>query len=143
MTPLVAVPNVSEGRDRGALDAIGAAFATHADVLHRSEDADHHRAVYFLAGAPGELHLALAAGAAAAAARIDLRRHQGLHPRVGALDVAPVVTVRWSSMFVETWTTSRPGRCRPSARTPGSSARSRAATARASASVAGGASSRL
>ena len=91
MTPLVAVPNVSEGRDRGALDAIGAAFATHADVLHRSEDSDHHRAVYFLAGAPGELHLALAAGAAAAAARIDLRRHQGLHPRVGALDVAPVV----------------------------------------------------
>ncbi len=91
MTRLVAVPNVSEGRDEAVLDAIGAAFATHADVLHRSADADHHRAVFFLAGAPGELHLALAAGAAAAAERIDLRRHDGLHPRVGALDVAPVV----------------------------------------------------
>ena len=91
MTRLVAVPNVSEGRDEAVLDAIGAAFATHADVLHRSADVDHHRAVFFLAGAPGELHLALAAGAAAAAERIDLRRHDGLHPRVGALDVAPVV----------------------------------------------------
>ena len=91
MTRLVAVPNVSEGRDEAVLDAIGAAFATHAEVLHRSADADHHRAVFFLAGEPGRLHRALAAGAAEAAARIDLRRHDGLHPRVGALDVAPVV----------------------------------------------------
>ena len=91
MTRLVAVPNVSEGRDDAVLDAIGAAFGAHADVLHRSEDADHHRAVFFLAGAPGELHRSLAAGAAVAAQRIDLRRHDGLHPRVGALDVAPVV----------------------------------------------------
>jgi glutamate formiminotransferase / 5-formyltetrahydrofolate cyclo-ligase len=91
VTRLVAVPNVSEGRDEAVLDAIGAAFATRADVLHRSADADHHRAVFFLAGAPGELHRALAAGAAEAAARIDLTRHDGLHPRVGALDVAPVV----------------------------------------------------
>jgi glutamate formiminotransferase len=91
MTRLVAVPNVSEGRDEAVLDAIGAAFARHADVLHRSADADHHRAVFFLAGAPGELHRALAAGAAEAAQRIDLRGHDGLHPRVGALDVAPVV----------------------------------------------------
>jgi glutamate formiminotransferase len=91
MTTLVAVPNVSEGRDEDALDAIGAAFATHARVLHRSADPDHHRAVFFLAGAPGELHRSLAAGAAEAAARIDLREHDGIHPRVGALDVAPVV----------------------------------------------------
>ena len=91
MTRLVAVPNVSEGRDEAVLDAIGAAFATGADVLHRSADPDHHRAVFFLAGAPGTLHQALAAGAAAAAEHIDLRAHDGLHPRVGALDVAPVV----------------------------------------------------
>jgi glutamate formiminotransferase / 5-formyltetrahydrofolate cyclo-ligase len=91
MSRLVAVPNVSEGRDEAVLDAIGAAFARHADVLHRSADADHHRAVYFLAGAPGQLHRALAAGAVEAAGRIDLRAHHGLHPRIGALDVAPVV----------------------------------------------------
>ena len=88
---LVAVPNVSEGRDEAVLDAVAAAFATHARVLHRSADRDHHRAVFFIAGEPGELHRALAAGAVAAADRIDLTRHAGLHPRVGALDVAPVV----------------------------------------------------
>jgi glutamate formiminotransferase len=91
MTRLVAVPNVSEGRDEDVLDAIGEAFGSHADILHQSADVDHHRAVFFLAGAPGELHLALAAGAQVAAERIDLRAHDGLHPRVGALDVAPVV----------------------------------------------------
>jgi glutamate formiminotransferase / 5-formyltetrahydrofolate cyclo-ligase len=91
VTRLVAVPNVSEGRDEDVLDAIGDAFAGHADVLDRTSDPDHHRAVFFLAGAPGRLHRALADGAAAAAERIDLRRHDGLHPRVGALDVAPVV----------------------------------------------------
>ncbi len=91
MSRLVAVPNVSEGRDESVLDAIGDAFASHAEVLHRSADEDHGRAVFFLAGEPGRLHLALAAGAAEAAARIDLRTHLGLHPRVGALDVAPVV----------------------------------------------------
>jgi glutamate formiminotransferase len=91
VTQLVAVPNVSEGRDLDALDAIGAAFAGHAHVLHRSEDPDHHRAVFFLAGEPGQLHRALAEGAEEAAHRIDLSKHDGLHPRVGALDVAPVV----------------------------------------------------
>ena len=91
MSRLVAVPNVSEGRDEAVLDAIGHAFATHAEVLHHSSDVDHHRAVFFLAGEPGRLHLALAAGAQAAAERIDLRAHDGIHPRVGALDVAPVV----------------------------------------------------
>ena len=88
---LIAVPNVSEGRDEAVLDAIGAAFSTHARVLHRSADPDHHRAVFFLAGAPGQLHRALAAGAVAAADHIDLSAHAGIHPRVGALDVAPVV----------------------------------------------------
>jgi len=94
---LVAVPNVSEGRDEDVLDGIGAAFARHARVLHRSADPDHHRAVFFLAGEPGELHRALAAGAVAAAERIDLGAHDGLHPRVGALDVAPVVFLEEAS----------------------------------------------
>jgi glutamate formiminotransferase len=91
VTRLLAVPNVSEGRDAAVLDALQAAFGDGATVLHRSADPDHHRAVFLLAGAPGELHRALAAGARAAMERIDLRRHDGLHPRVGALDVAPVV----------------------------------------------------
>jgi glutamate formiminotransferase len=89
---LLAVPNVSEGRDAAILDAIGAAFATGgARVLDRHADPDHNRAVFTLAAEPGTLHEALAAGARAAIERIDLTRHEGLHPHVGAIDVAPVV----------------------------------------------------
>jgi glutamate formiminotransferase len=89
---LLAVPNVSEGRDAATLDAIGAAFvAGGARLLDRHEDPDHNRAVFTLAAEPGALHEALVAGARAAVERIDLTRHEGLHPHVGALDVAPVV----------------------------------------------------
>jgi glutamate formiminotransferase / 5-formyltetrahydrofolate cyclo-ligase len=89
---LLAVPNVSEGRDAATLDAIGDAFvAGGARLLDRHEDPDHNRAVFTLAAEPGALHEALVAGARAAIERIDLTRHEGLHPHVGALDVAPVV----------------------------------------------------
>jgi glutamate formiminotransferase len=89
---LLAVPNVSEGRDEATLDAIGTAFArAGARVLHSSADPDHHRAVFTLAGEPGRLADAVAAGAIEAAARIDVMHHEGEHPRVGAIDVAPIV----------------------------------------------------
>jgi glutamate formiminotransferase len=93
---LLAVPNVSEGRDLRALDAIGAAFTRGAQVrlLDRHVDPDHHRAVFTLAGEPGTLAPALLDGAREAVSRIDLRAHAGRHPRVGALDVAPVVFLR-------------------------------------------------
>ena len=89
--PLVAVPNVSEGRDLVALDTIGAAFGKHARLLDRHSDPDHHRAVFTLAGDPGTLAQALLAGAREAASAIDLASPRGAHPHVGALDVAPVV----------------------------------------------------
>jgi glutamate formiminotransferase len=60
-------------------------------VLDVHADADHHRAVFTLAGEPGELHRALAHGARVAVERIDMRAHAGAHPCVGALDVAPIV----------------------------------------------------
>jgi glutamate formiminotransferase len=89
---LLAVPNVSEGRDPAAIAAIGAAFAsTGARLLDTHSDPDHHRTVYTLAAAPGELAPALVAGARACGAWIDLRAERGSHPHVGALDVAPVV----------------------------------------------------
>jgi glutamate formiminotransferase/glutamate formiminotransferase/formiminotetrahydrofolate cyclodeaminase len=92
VTRLLAVPNVSEGRDAAVLDAIGAAFASGgARVLDRHEDPDHHRAVFSLAAGPGQLSAALLAGAAEAVARIDLRDPRGQHPHIGAIDVAPVV----------------------------------------------------
>jgi glutamate formiminotransferase / 5-formyltetrahydrofolate cyclo-ligase len=89
---LLAVPNVSEGRDAGVLDAIAAAFAAGgARVLDRHEDPDHNRAVFTLAAAPQTLSKALLAGARAALNKIDLRTYDGIHPHVGALDVVPVV----------------------------------------------------
>jgi glutamate formiminotransferase / 5-formyltetrahydrofolate cyclo-ligase len=89
---LLAVPNVSEGRDERVLDAIGDAFvAGGARLLDRHADPDHHRAVFTLAAQPGALHDALEQGAREAIDRIDLTRHDGLHPNVGAVDVAPVV----------------------------------------------------
>lgn len=90
---LLAVPNVSEGRDRAAVAAIGAAFAGARGVrlLDTHTDPDHHRSVYTLAGAPGALAPALLDGAREAVARINLALHDGAHPRVGALDVAPIV----------------------------------------------------
>jgi glutamate formiminotransferase / 5-formyltetrahydrofolate cyclo-ligase len=92
VTTLTAVPNVSEGRDRAALDAIGGAFAgAGARVLDLHADVDHHRSVFTLAGAPGTLGPALAAGTEEALRRIDLSRERGIHPHVGAVDVVPVV----------------------------------------------------
>lgn len=97
LTTLLAVPNVSEGRDDAAVDAIAAAFARGGEgvrLLDVHRDPDHNRAVVTLAGPPGQLAPALAAGAAEAARRIDLRDNDGVHPHVGALDVAPVVFLR-------------------------------------------------
>jgi glutamate formiminotransferase len=89
--PLVAVPNVSEGRDLAVLDAIAAAFSSAARLVDRHVDPDHHRAVFTLAGAPGRLAEAMLAGGREALARIDLDAPRGVHPHVGALDVAPIV----------------------------------------------------
>ncbi|MGZ4344637.1 MAG: glutamate formimidoyltransferase [Solirubrobacteraceae bacterium] len=88
-TTLFAVPNFSEGRDRASIDAIGAAFGTRPIDVHF--DPDHHRTVFTLAGAPGEVAPAVLAGAQRALETIDVTGHEGAHPRVGAIDVAPIV----------------------------------------------------
>jgi glutamate formiminotransferase len=94
MPPLEAVPNFSEGRDRATIDAIGAALAAHARLLDVHSDEDHNRSVYTLVGAEDELVAALLGGIACAQERIDLRRHEGAHPRIGAADIVPVVPIR-------------------------------------------------
>jgi glutamate formiminotransferase len=92
MRPLESVPNVSEGRDDVVVEAIGLAFGSAgARLLDTHVDADHHRAVYTLVGEDRALEEGLVAGVAAAREAIDLRRHDGVHPRVGAADVVPVV----------------------------------------------------
>ena len=96
--PLESVPNVSEGRDADAVDAIGAAFGAHARLLDVHVDADHHRSVFTLVGEDDALVEALVAGVACARERIDLRHHEGAHPRIGAADVVPVVPLRPAQM---------------------------------------------
>src|SRR5689334_5504590 len=89
---LLAVPNVSEGRDAVAVAEIADAFAAGgAELLDIHSDPDHNRSVVTLKGEPGSLSHALLAGAREAVERIDLGRHEGMHPHVGAVDVAPVV----------------------------------------------------
>jgi glutamate formiminotransferase len=91
--PLESVPNFSEGRDRATVDAIGAALTRHARLLDVHADADHNRSVFTLVGSEDELGDALLAGIGVALDRIDLRKHEGAHPRIGAADVVPLVPV--------------------------------------------------
>lgn len=90
----LAVPNVSEGRDPETIRAlVDACRLPRVRVLDVHSDPDHHRSVITLAGDPLALQDALVALAWECLDRIDLRRHRGVHPRVGALDVVPFVAL--------------------------------------------------
>ncbi len=87
-----AVPNFSEGRDLAVVDAIAAAIQVPGvRLLHRTSDWDHHRSVLTVAGPPEAVLEGLFQAVATAAERIDLRHHRGVHPRLGATDVVPIV----------------------------------------------------
>jgi len=92
--PLESVPNVSEGRDPETIAALAAAFGSAAALLDVHSDADHNRSVFTLAGDEDALVESLVAGIAVAVERIDVRRHEGVHPRIGAADVVPLVPLR-------------------------------------------------
>jgi glutamate formiminotransferase len=92
--PLESVPNFSEGRDRRTIDALAAALSAHARLLDVHADEDHNRSVFTLVGDENELVEALLAAIRCARERIDLRSHEGAHPRIGAADVVPVVPIR-------------------------------------------------
>ena len=96
--PLESVPNFSEGRDSATIDALGAALGGQAELLDVHADADHNRSVFTLVGEDDQLVAALVAGIACARDRIDLRRHEGAHPRIGAADVVPLVPIRPDDM---------------------------------------------
>jgi len=96
--PLESVPNFSEGRDRATLDALAGALSARARLLDVHADTDHNRSVFTLVADEDDLVEALVAAIACARERIDLRRHEGAHPRVGAADVVPVVPVRPADM---------------------------------------------
>jgi glutamate formiminotransferase len=76
------------------VDAVARAFARHAELLDLHSDVDHNRSVFTLVADDDALVDALVAGVACARDLIDLRRHAGVHPRIGAADVVPVVPLR-------------------------------------------------
>lgn len=88
---LLAVPNVSEGRDFARLDRLERALGDEVTLLDRHSDLDHHRAVFTLAGPAETLAAALSGLAGAAVTEIDMTAWQGVHPAIGSLDVCPVV----------------------------------------------------
>jgi glutamate formiminotransferase len=92
--PLESVPNFSEGRDEATIAALGHALSSRAELLDIHSDADHNRSVFTVVGDGAALVDALVAGIACARERIDLRRHEGAHPRIGAADVVPIVPIR-------------------------------------------------
>jgi len=89
------VPNFSEGRDASKVDAIVAAMREVPGVflLDRESDADHNRSVVTIAGEPEAVAEAALRGVGKAAELIDLTRHTGAHPRMGATDVVPFIPV--------------------------------------------------
>ena len=88
------MPNFSEGRDPEAIAALERALSQPGRLLDVHTDWDHHRSVFTIVGSGDELVETLAAGISTAAERIDLRRHEGAHPRIGAADVVPLVPLR-------------------------------------------------
>jgi glutamate formiminotransferase len=88
---LLAVPNVSEGRDASRIDTLERAFTHGAELLDRHSDADHDRTVFTLAGSAAPLRDALVGGAAQAIETIEMTAYDGLHPAIGGLDVCPLV----------------------------------------------------
>ncbi|HXW05297.1 MAG TPA: glutamate formimidoyltransferase [Vicinamibacterales bacterium] len=100
MAIIECIPNVSEGRRLDVVDRMAAALRGTAGVrlLDRSSDASHNRSVFTLVGDAPPLKAAILALFQEAIASIDLRRHQGEHPRVGAVDVVPFVPIEGATM---------------------------------------------
>ncbi len=88
---LLGVPNFSEGTNERTIGTLEATLARKAEVLNVHRDTQHNRSVFTLAAEREALAEALVAGAEEAIKLIDLSRHQGLHPKIGALDVCPAV----------------------------------------------------
>jgi glutamate formiminotransferase/formiminotetrahydrofolate cyclodeaminase len=100
MRPLVeCVPNFSEGRDAKVVDAIVAAITSAGvTLLDREMDASHNRCVITFVGAPDAVAEAAFRGAKKASELIDLTKHTGEHPRIGATDVVPFIPIAGVTM---------------------------------------------
>src|ERR1700731_1797919 len=94
------VPNFSEGRDTAKIDAIIQAILGVPDVvlLDRESDADHNRSVLTFVGPPSAVADAAFRAVEKAVALIDLTKHQGAHPRIGAADVVPFIPIEGATL---------------------------------------------
>lgn len=94
------VPNFSEGRNRGTIQAILDAVTSAPNVVYldRSMDPDHHRAVLTFCGTPEAVVEAAFRAIRTATNLIDLRSHTGVHPRIGATDVVPFIPIKGATM---------------------------------------------
>jgi len=94
VTLIECVPNFSEGRDKAKVDAIVEAMKMDGVyLLDREMDSDHNRCVITLVGDRGPIQEAVIRGVGKAAELIDLTKHQGAHPRMGASDVVPFIPI--------------------------------------------------
>ncbi len=100
MALIECVPNFSEGRDASTVRAIEDAIASSEGVriLRSERDTDHNRSVITFAGSPEAVAEGALRGIGVALERIDLRRHQGVHPRMGAADVVPFVPLEGATL---------------------------------------------
>ncbi|HHT85606.1 MAG TPA: glutamate formimidoyltransferase [Firmicutes bacterium] len=88
------IPNFSEGKDQSVLDAIvGVIKESGCNVLDASMDPSHNRSVVTFVGAPDDVEEAAFAAAKKASELIDMEKHHGEHPRIGATDVIPFVPI--------------------------------------------------
>jgi glutamate formiminotransferase len=102
------VPNVSEGRTPARVRELASAFdRAPLCLLDVSSDPDHHRSVLSVAGESGPLQEALVDMVRCALRRLDLRRHEGVHPRLGVVDVVPFVPVAGGGGVGEAVTAAR------------------------------------
>ena len=99
MTLIECVPNFSEGRDAAVVERIRSAIASVPAValLDQTLDPDHNRSVFTFVGEPDPVVEAVSQAARVAVEQIDLRQHTGVHPRIGALDVVPLVPLEGAS----------------------------------------------
>ncbi len=95
-TIMECVPNYSEGRNKETVLAIADCFKNKNNVrlLDFSSDEDHNRSVFTVIGEPEALKEAVLLSCEVALKKIDLRRHRGQHPRMGAVDVIPFIPIR-------------------------------------------------
>ena len=92
------VPNFSEGKEKNTIKQIADAIASESKLLNVESDPDHNRSVMTFAGSPDQVLKSAYKGIIKAAELIDMSKHKGTHPRIGASDVVPFIPLEGATM---------------------------------------------